>query len=78
MLIEMPHSTINNNFCEHSHTFVKNAEFVMVNEVKGIPVEMAQLTSSLPHPCTHVTTWVYNMSLLAHCLGMTLLELLTT
>ena len=55
---------------------MKNAEFVMVNEVKGIPVEMAQLTSNMLHPCTHVTTWVYNMSLLAHCLGMTLLELI--
>ena len=56
---------------------MKNAECVMVNEVKGIPVEMTQLMSSMPHPCTHVTTLVYNMSLLAHCLGMTLLELIT-
>ena len=28
-------------FCENSHFFVKIAKFVMVNEVKGIPVEMA-------------------------------------
>ena len=28
-------------FCEQSHTFVENAQFVMINEVKGIPVEMA-------------------------------------
>ena len=28
-------------FCEHCHTFVKNA-FEMDNEVKGIPVDMAQ------------------------------------
>ena len=66
------------SFCEHSHTFVKNAEFVMVNGVKGIPVEIAQLTSSLPYPCTHVITWVHNMSLLDHCLGSKLLELITT
>ena len=40
------------SFCEHSHTFVKISEFVMVNEVMGIPVEMAQFTLFLPHPCT--------------------------
>ena len=39
-------------FCEHSHFFVKIAIFVMVNEVKGIPVIMAQFSSCLPHACT--------------------------
>ena len=36
----------------HRYTFIKSAEFVMVNEVKGIPVEMAQLTLSFPHSCS--------------------------
>ena len=37
--------------CENSHSFVKIAKFVMVNEVRGIHVEMA-FTSCLPHACT--------------------------
>ena len=39
-------------FCEHSHSFVKISEFVMVIEVKSIPVEMAQFTLCLPHHST--------------------------
>ena len=39
-------------FCEHSHFFEKIAKFVMVNEVKGIPVDMAQFSLCLPHACT--------------------------
>ena len=39
-------------FCEHSHSLVKISEFVMVIEVKSIPVEVAQFTSCLPHPST--------------------------
>ena len=31
---------------------MKISEFVMANEVKGIPVEMAKFTSCLPHLCT--------------------------
>ena len=60
-------------FCEHSHFFMKIVKFVMVNEVKGIPVEMAQLSSCLPHACTVenicTSTWVYSMSLLDQWLG---------
>ena len=60
-------------FCEHSHFFLKIAKFVMVNEVKGIPVEMAQFSSCLPNACTVgnicTSTWVYSMSLLDQCLG---------
>ena len=40
------------SFCEHRHFFVSIAKFVMVNEVKGIPVEMAQFSSRLPHAST--------------------------
>ena len=60
-------------FCEHSHFFMKIAKFVMVNEVKGIPVEMAQFSSCLSHACTVenicTSTWVYSMSLLDQWLG---------
>ena len=60
-------------FCEHRHSFVKIAKFVNVNEAKGIHVEMTQFTSCLPHAYTVenicTSTWVYNMSLLDHCLG---------
>ena len=31
---------------------MKMFEFVLVNEVKGIHVEMTQFTSYLAHPCT--------------------------
>ena len=44
---------------------MKIAKFVMVNEVKGIPVEMAQFTSCSPHACACTvenictSTWVF-------------------
>ena len=67
-----------NTFTAYSHNFVKISEFVMVNEGKGTPVEMTHFTSYLRHPCTieNICTpqrGVYNMSLLDHCLGRTLL-----
>ena len=37
---------------QHSHNIVKISEFVMVNEVKGTPVEMTLFTSCLPYQCS--------------------------
>ena len=61
------------SFCEHSHTFVKIDEFVMRHPCRnGITSYLHALLKIL-----HVTTWAYNTSLLDHCLGRTLLELIT-
>ena len=57
--------------CEHSHTFVKIDEFVM-----GPPGQMALRRARHIHALLkilHVTTWTYNMGLLDHCLGRTVL-----
>ena len=63
------------SFCEHSHTFVKIDEFVM-----ELPGQMALRRDRHIHALLkilHVTTWTYNMGLLDHCLGRSVLELIT-